>query len=75
MINYWKTASWTIGSLFLLAACSTTLEIDQLRNSPATYSQQRVEIPDVPFFAQEQYQCGPAALAMLLSWTGAISHA
>lgn len=70
MINYWKTASWTIGSLFLLAACSTTLEIDQLLNSPATYSRQRVEIPEVPFFAQKQYQCGPAALAMLLQWSG-----
>jgi tetratricopeptide (TPR) repeat protein len=27
-------------------------------------------IADVPFFAQEQYQCGPAALAMVLAWSG-----
>ncbi|MDD3310729.1 PA2778 family cysteine peptidase [Pseudodesulfovibrio sp.] len=25
---------------------------------------------DVPFFAQEEYQCGPAALAMALGWSG-----
>ncbi|MFO7707673.1 MAG: PA2778 family cysteine peptidase [Desulfobacterales bacterium] len=27
-------------------------------------------LADVPFFAQEQYQCGPAALAMGLAWSG-----
>ena len=31
----------------------------------------RVTIAEVPFFAQEQYQCGPAALAMALGWSGA----
>jgi len=70
MIIYRKTASWLIGSLFLLSACSTTLEVDQLRNAPQAQSRQRIEIPDVPFFAQERYQCGPAALAMLLNWSG-----
>lgn len=28
-------------------------------------------VADVPFFAQEQYQCGPAALAMALRFSGA----
>ncbi len=27
-------------------------------------------LTDVPFFAQEEYQCGPAALAMALGWSG-----
>lgn len=27
-------------------------------------------IANVPFFAQEEYQCGPAALAMGLAWSG-----
>lgn len=53
-----------------MSACSATLEIDQLRNSPDLQSRQRIEIPNVPFFAQERYQCGPAALAMLLNWSG-----
>jgi hypothetical protein len=30
----------------------------------------RMAIADVPFFAQEQYQCGPAALAMAMGWSG-----
>lgn len=29
-----------------------------------------LELTEVPFFPQEQYQCGPAALAELLQWTG-----
>jgi hypothetical protein len=28
------------------------------------------EIASVPFFPQEEYQCGPAALAMALAWSG-----
>ena len=28
------------------------------------------EIASVPFFPQEDYQCGPAALAMVLAWSG-----
>ncbi len=30
----------------------------------------RVVIDDVPFFPQERYQCGPAAIAMALAWSG-----
>ena len=30
----------------------------------------QIEITSVPFFAQEDYQCGPAALAMALNWSG-----
>ncbi|WP_447556122.1 PA2778 family cysteine peptidase [Vreelandella sp. EE22] len=29
-----------------------------------------VELTDVPFFAQTEYQCGPASLAMVLSYQG-----
>ncbi|MFH7319176.1 PA2778 family cysteine peptidase [Desulfurivibrio sp. D14AmB] len=29
---------------------------------------ERVLLLDTPFYAQEDYQCGPAALAMLLAW-------
>ncbi|MBL0716174.1 MAG: PA2778 family cysteine peptidase [Desulfosarcina sp.] len=39
---------------------------------PATANRpDRSRIESVPFFPQEDYQCGPAALAMLLSWSGA----
>jgi len=54
--------------LLLLPACSTTLEIDTIRKSASFASMQPAKV-SVPFFAQEQYQCGPAALAMLLNWS------
>ncbi|MBU4263407.1 MAG: PA2778 family cysteine peptidase [Proteobacteria bacterium] len=31
---------------------------------------ERVTIAEVPFFAQKEYQCGPATLAMVLNWSG-----
>ena len=31
----------------------------------------RVELKEVPFFAQEEYQCGPAAIAMAMNAAGA----
>lgn len=31
---------------------------------------ERVEITEVPFHPQEAYQCGPAAMAMALGWSG-----
>ena len=31
----------------------------------------RVELAEVPFFPQEDYQCGPATLATALTWSGA----
>lgn len=30
----------------------------------------RSEVAEVPFFPQDEYQCGPAALAMALAWSG-----
>lgn len=30
----------------------------------------QIMVEDVPFFPQEQYQCGPASLAMTLGWSG-----
>jgi hypothetical protein len=30
----------------------------------------RVELETVPFYAQDAYQCGPATLAMALTWSG-----
>ncbi|HKQ29828.1 MAG TPA: PA2778 family cysteine peptidase, partial [Burkholderiales bacterium] len=29
-----------------------------------------IELDDVPFFPQEEFQCGPAALATVLEWSG-----
>ena len=39
-------------------------------SSPGCPVPERLRIDDVPFYAQEEYQCVPAALAMLLAWSG-----
>ena len=52
----------------VLAGCATPQTDRALANRgnlPAT-----AEIPNVPFFPQRKYYCGPAALAMVLAWSG-----
>jgi hypothetical protein len=54
--------------LFLLVGCTgpqTMALLDKPGVLPA-----RAEITDVPFFPQQRYYCGPAALATALAWTG-----
>ncbi|MBB3140044.1 PA2778 family cysteine peptidase [Halomonas organivorans] len=54
-------------SLLLLAGCATTPQL-----SPATRQAlpTRATVGDVPFHGQRDYQCGPAALAMVLEAAG-----
>ncbi len=54
--------------LALAAGCAATYT-DSRSKVPADLPA-RVELADVPFFPQEAYQCGPAALAMALAWSG-----
>lgn len=51
--------------MLIVAGCSTHQYPHALRPEP-----QRLHLTEVPFFAQEEYQCGPAALAILLAWNG-----
>jgi len=54
--------------LNLLAGCASfrQKEMPPLpENLPASH-----ELTAVPFFPQEEFQCGPAALAMAISWSG-----
>jgi tetratricopeptide (TPR) repeat protein len=57
-------------ALAMLVGCAGTPQTDQLRASSAPRFEQPVELTDVPFFAQERYQCGPAALATVLDYAG-----
>jgi tetratricopeptide (TPR) repeat protein len=57
-----KAAPVWAGAIVALAGCSSHTSITQ--------SGHVVELDDVPFFAQERYQCGPAALATLLVDSG-----
>lgn len=54
----------------LLSACSTTLQTTRLLDAPPAQLPPHVELSDTPFFAQERYQCGPAALATMLAQRG-----
>lgn len=51
----------------LLAGCATPLQSTRLATSEYP---DPVELTDVPFYPQEDYQCGPAALAMALDSVG-----
>lgn len=53
--------------LLMLAGCSSSLQYRELdANKPAGLAE-RFVIPDMPFFPQDAYQCGPAALATMLT--------
>ena len=64
----WGVARWPAQASVATAARphSPTAEAAHAATEPATV----VRIADVPFFAQKRYQCGPAALAMALEWSG-----
>lgn len=61
------------GALLLIAAllggCATP-QVAALRERPPAGLPARHELAAVPFFPQEAYQCGPAALAMALTHAG-----
>ncbi|MEJ5991114.1 PA2778 family cysteine peptidase [Ramlibacter sp. PS3R-8] len=66
----WLTLWATV--LLCVSGCSTLIpQTTALRTGwPATVSRQ-VELAQVPFFPQDEYQCGPAALAMAMNNSGA----
>lgn len=51
--------------ILVLAGCATP-QVSALRAHPPETLAQRTELAEVPFFPQEEYQCGPAALASVL---------
>jgi tetratricopeptide (TPR) repeat protein len=58
-------------ALLLLGGCAAPLQSTGLLSAPPTELAHGVELEQVPFFPQERYQCGPAALATVLTWSGA----
>lgn len=55
-------------ALTLLLACCVAPQTRALR--PALLDSSPTHLAGVPFFPQEDFQCGPASLAMMLSWSG-----
>jgi hypothetical protein len=54
-------------SVFFCNACTHGSHGRDLREAECMPG--RIEIAGVPFFPQEAYQCGPAAMAMVLNWS------
>jgi len=67
-------ARFLAGFLFLsslLSGCAIILpQTSALRDHPPAELPARAELTEVPFFPQEEFQCGPAALAMALNAAG-----
>lgn len=61
-----RLVAGVLALLLLLSACSNILPRSALPGGLT----ERVELTDTPFFAQQRYQCGPAALAMALGQRG-----
>lgn len=59
----WRTALALSAALCLLPACAT-------RGPLIEPGERAVELAQTPFFPQDRYQCGPAALATVLGATG-----
>jgi tetratricopeptide (TPR) repeat protein len=59
-----------LAAALLLGGCAALPPAD-LASIRAGDLPDRRELTEVPFFAQERYQCGPAALAMALAFAGA----
>jgi len=57
--------------LLLLGGCAAPLQSARLLDTPPAELSLAAELTEVPFFPQERYQCGPAALATVLTWSGA----
>ncbi|WP_455199275.1 PA2778 family cysteine peptidase [Kaarinaea lacus] len=55
--------------LLLLTGCASTPQTSSLLADKGSFPQ-RLELAEVAFFPQEEYQCGPAALATLFQHSG-----
>jgi tetratricopeptide (TPR) repeat protein len=62
-------AGAVLAAALLLAGCATP-QVSALLAQPPAGLPPRVELAAVPFYPQEDYQCGPAALATALAHAG-----
>ncbi len=68
-----RAACRAISSLFfclLLVACAGAPQTNRLLNDIPVKLAQPHELVNTPFYSQQQFQCGPAALATLISQQG-----
>jgi len=63
-----RSAGVILLTALFLAGCAAMGSGPAINLPPSTPS--RVLLTDIPFYAQQKYHCGPAALAMALQWSG-----
>lgn len=63
-----------VGVAVWLTACGVTGPKSELAGPVVPLRATAIELTDVPFYPQDDYQCGPAALATMLSWQAAPVH-
>ena len=66
-----KSAGLALILALCLAGCVSLPQSDALRASPPQDLPPRVELTEVPFYRQDDFLCGPAALAMVFNAAGA----
>lgn len=64
-----RLAGLLLLAVWLLSGCGTLPQVEALLAAKATLPP-RAELTEVPFFPQDEYQCGPAALATALKNSG-----
>lgn len=73
MYTFLRATYRPIGGLFVclfLQACAGTPQADNLLGAIPAPFLKPIELTQVPFFPQQAYQCGPAALATILTARG-----
>lgn len=68
-----RLAAALVVAAFMAGCASMVPQTVALRGAWPAGVPQQVELAQVPFFPQEDYQCGPAALAMALQASGAMA--
>ncbi|MDN3919952.1 PA2778 family cysteine peptidase [Roseateles violae] len=63
-------AALTLAAALLAGCASAPPQLQRLNADWPAALPPRVELTEAPFFAQDEHQCGPAALAMLLQAAG-----
>ncbi len=56
--------------VWLLGGCASAWQTEKLHTAPPANLPTQQELTKVPFYPQQQYQCGPAALATVLNYYG-----
>ncbi len=68
--NTVRVRNWLAAGLLCLVASGCSLPLQSQRLGEWEVARQSTELTATPFFPQERYQCGPAALATVLSASG-----